>query len=209
MKQSDSDSNTPIPYKYIDADNKIYKDPYLNNNNEESSEDIYRKKSTKSKNKKNKKNKKINKDKLSDDDLFELIEEKNADIKEINKKTKKLKLELTSRVKQLNEKITENAEILYKKDPSPDEIQWLKEQCESKKKALQIEQKMNHSYKVQCNILENKLKLRKNKKESKDSNNTENEISINKTQSLKSVKTSNKSINVSSSLYMSLEDQIT
>lgn len=41
MKQSDTDSNNPIPYKYLDADNKIYKDPYLNNNNqEESSEEV-------------------------------------------------------------------------------------------------------------------------------------------------------------------------
>ena len=31
MKQSDSDSNNPIPYKYIDADNKVYKEPILKN----------------------------------------------------------------------------------------------------------------------------------------------------------------------------------
>ena len=213
MKQSDSDSNNPIPYKYIDADNKIYKDPYLNNNNEDSSEDIIVKKSQKSKSKKSKKSKKNNIENLSEDEIYELIEEKNSDIIELNKKTEKLKTKLTSLIKKLNEKITENAEILYKKDPSPTEVQWLTEQYESKKRALQIEKKMNHSYKVQYNILENKLKNRNYLKESKnDSSNTENDTNmntnINHTQSIKSLKISNKNINVSSNLYMSLEDQI-
>ena len=209
MKHSDSDSNNPIPYKYIDADNRVYKDPYLNNKNEESSEDLISKKSQKSKSKKRRKSKKINKDKLSEDEIYELIEEKNADIIELNKKTETLKLKLTSFVKKLNEKITQNAEILYRKDPSPTEIQWLKEEYDSKKRALQIEQKINHSYKVQYNILENKLKNRKNLKDSKnDSGSLENETNVNKTQSIKSLKITNKSANISSNLYMSLEDQI-
>ena len=212
MKQSDTESNNPIPYKYIDADNKIYKEPYLNMNNEDSSEEV--KKIEKSKSKKNKKNKKKTKDNLSEDDINELIEEKNAEIIELNKKNEKLKNKLTALVKKVNEKITENAEILYKKDPIPTEIQWLTDQYETKKRSLQIEKKMNHSYKVQYNILENKLKNRNNYKESKiDSSNTENEttININRTQSIKSFRTSNKNanVNVSSNLYMSLEDQIT
>ena len=208
MKQSDSESNTPIPYKYIDADNKVYKEPYINNNNEDSSEEVKSKKIEIAKSKITKKNKKINKENLSEDDINELIEEKNADIIELNKKNQKLKNKLTSLVKKVNEKITENAEILYKKDPSPTEIQWLTDQYETKKRSLQIEKKMNHSYKVQYSILENKLKNRNNNKESKDSTNIENEININKTQSIKSVKISNKNVNVSSNLYMSLEDQI-
>ena len=132
LKQSDSDLNSPIPYKYIDADNKIYKDPYLNNN-EDYSEDISGKKSLKTKSKKTKKNKKINKGKLSEDELYELIEDKNSEIIELNKKTSKLKSKLTLLIKKLNEKITQNAEILYKKELSPSEVQWLTEQCESKK----------------------------------------------------------------------------
>ena len=143
MKHSDSDSNNPIPYKYIDADNRVYKDPYLNNKNEESSEDLISKKSQKSKSKKRRKSKKINKEKLSEEEIYELMEEKNADIIELNKKTEKLKLKLTSLVKKINAKITENAEILYRKDPSPTEMQWLTEQYDSKKRALQIEHKIN------------------------------------------------------------------
>ena len=112
LKQSDSDLNSPIPYKYIDADNKIYKDPYLNNN-EDYSEDISGKKSLKTKSKKTKKNKKIKKGKLSEDELYELIEDKNSEIIELNKKTSKLKSKLTLLIKKLNEKITQNAEILY------------------------------------------------------------------------------------------------
>ena len=207
VKQSDSELNNSIPYKYIDADNKIYKDPYLNYNNEESSEEISSKKIKKSK--KSKKSKKINLEDLTEEEINDLIEEKNADILKLNKKTEKLKIKLTSAVKKVNEEITENAEILYKKDPSESEIQWLKDQYESKNKALQIEKKMNHSYKVQYTILENKLKARNNLKESTIiANNSEGEMDSNKTQSIKSVKISNKSVNVSSNLYMSLEDQI-
>ena len=212
LKQSDSDLNSVIPYKYIDADNKIYKDPYLNNNNEDFSEDIIVKKSLKSLSKKKKKTKKINKEKLkelTDDEIYELIEEKNEEIIELNQKTSKLKLKLATLIKKLNEKITENAEILYKKDPSESEMEWLKAQCDSKTKTLKIEQKMNHSYKVQYNILENKLKARNSLKEAKnDTKISESEININKTQSIKSSKETNRTINVSNSLYMSLEDQI-
>ena len=125
VKQSDSDLNSPIPYKYIDADNKIYKDSYLNNNNEDYSDEISGKKSSKTKSKKNQKIKKINKDKLSEDEIYELIEDKNSEILELNKKTSKLKSKLTILIKKLNEKITQNAEILYKKDLTPSEVQWL------------------------------------------------------------------------------------
>ena len=214
VKQSESDLNSPIPYKYIDADNKIYKDPYLNNNNEDYSEDISGKKSLKTKSKKSKKNKKIFKEKLSEDELYELIEDKNSEIIELNKKTSKLKSKLTLLIKKLNEKITQNAEILYKKELSPSEVQWLTEQCESKKKSLQIEKKMNHSYKVQFNILENKLKARNSLKESKNDSNSDNDINNNRTQSFKSSKITSKSVNlnlnynVSNNLYMSIEDQI-
>lgn len=209
LKQSDSDSNSAIPYKYIDADNKIYKDPYLNNNSEDYSEDIPLKKSQKSRSKKKRRTKKINKEKLTEDEIYELIEEKNEDIVELNKKTSKLKSKLATLIKKLNDKITENAEILYKKEPSESEIQWLKDQRDSKKKTLQIEQKMNHSYKVQYNILENKLKARNSLKEAKnDTKISDSEININKTQSIQSSRETNKTINVSSSLYMSLEDQI-
>ena len=212
VKQSDTESSNPIPYKYIDADNKIYKDPYLNNNNDDLSEEIIPKKSSKrkSKSKKTRKSsKKINKEKLSKEEIYDLIEEKNEEIIDLNKKTNKLKIKLTLLIKQLNETITENAEILYKKDPNPSELKWFKDQYDTKKKTLEIEKKINHSYKVQYNILENKLKARNSLKESKnDTSNLENDVSINKTQSVKSLKTSNKSINVSSSLYMSIEDQI-
>ena len=152
MKQSDTDSNNPIPYKYLDADNKIYKDPYLNNNNqEESSEEVSGKQSDSMSPQNIKKSKFINKGDRSEDELYELIEEKNGQLIELNKKTKKLKAKLTSIIKMLNEKIAENAEILYKKDINPLEFQWLAEQYEAKRKTLQIEQKINHSYKIQYN----------------------------------------------------------
>ena len=211
MKQSDTDSSHPIPYKYLDADNKIYKDPYLNNNNqEESSEEVSGKQSDSMSPQNIKKSKFLNKGGMSEDELFELIEEKNGQLIELNKKTKKLKTNLTSIIKMLNEKIAENAEILYRKDINPLEFQWLIEQYESKRRTLQIEQKINHSYKIQYNILQNKLKNRNSVKEMKNANllsklvSKENDIN-NNTQSLK---TNSKTNLVNGRLYMSVEDQI-
>ena len=210
MKQSDTDSNHPIPYKYIDADNKIYKDPYLNNNNEESSEEVSGKQSDNMRPQNIKKSKFLSKGDMSEDELYELIEEKNGQLIDLNKKTKKLKTKLTSIIKMLNEKIAENAEILYKKEINPLEFQWLTEQYEAKRKTLQIEQKINHSYKIQYNILQNKLKNRNNVKEMKNANllskvaSKENDINSN-TQSLKS---NSKTNIVNGRLYMNVEDQI-
>ena len=210
MKQSDTDSSHPIPYKYIDADNKIYKDPYLNNNNQESSEEDSENQSDGMNPQNIKKSKFLNKGGMSEDELYELIEEKNGQLIELNKKTKKLKAKLTSIIKMLNEKIAENAEILYKKDINPLEFQWLAEQYEAKRKTLQIEQKINHSYKIQYNILQNKLKNRNSVKEMKNANllsklvSKENDIN-NNTQSLK---TNSKTNLVNGRLYMSVEDQI-
>jgi len=210
MKQSDTDSNHPIPYKYIDADNKIYKDPYLNNNNQESSEEASGKQSDYMSPQNIKKSKFLSKGDMSEDELYELIEEKNGQLIDLNKKTKKLKTKLTSIIKMLNEKIAENAEILYKKEINPLEFQWLTEQYEAKRKTLQIEQKINHSYKIQYNILQNKLKNRNNVKEMKNANllskvaSKENDINSN-TQSLKS---NSKTNLVNGRLYMNVEDQI-
>ena len=147
---------------------------------------------------------------MSEDELYELIEEKNGQLIDLNKKTKKLKTKLTSIIKMLNEKIAENAEILYKKEINPLEFQWLTEQYEAKRKTLQIEQKINHSYKIQYNILQNKLKNRNNVKEMKNANllskvaSKENDINSN-TQSLKS---NSKTNIVNGRLYMNVEDQI-
>ena len=210
MKQSDTDSNHDIPYKYIDADNKIYKDPYLNNNNQESSEEVSGKQSDNMSPQNIKKSKYLSKGDISEDELYELIEEKNGQLIELNKKTKKLKTKLTSIIKMLNEKIAENAEILYKKEINPLEFQWLTEQYEAKRKTLQIEQKINHSYKIQYNILQNKLKNRNNVKEMKNANllskvvSKENDINSN-TQSLKS---NSKTNLLNGRLYMNIEDQI-
>ena len=193
MKQSDLESNNKIPYKYIDADNKIYKDPYLNNNDDSSieisakhSNDISR----------------IDPKKLSDDELCKFIEDKDKILIELNTKRETLKTELTTSIQRLNEIITENAELLYKKSPSPAEVKWLTEQYNAKKKTLDIEKKINHSYKVQYNILENKMKTRNSNLNSKNNTNSDSEMNSN------SLKMSNKSSKVSSNLYMSVEDQI-
>jgi hypothetical protein len=193
MKQSELEANNKIPYKYIDADNKIYKDSYLNNN-EDSSIEISAKHSNDIS--------KIDPKKLSEDELCKLIEDKDTVLIELNQKRETLKTELTTNIQRLNDIITENAELLYKKSPNPSEIKWLTEQYNTKKKTLDIEKKINHSYKVQYNILENKMKSRNSNLNSKNNTNSDNEING------KSLKMSNKSTKVSNNLYMSLEDQI-
>ena len=40
VKQSDNEANNQIPYKYIDADNKVYQEPVLKNDKGEISDDI-------------------------------------------------------------------------------------------------------------------------------------------------------------------------
>ena len=193
MKQSDLEANNKIPYKYIDADNKIYKDSYLNNEDESSIEISAKHSNDISK---------IDPKKLSEDELCNLIEDKDKILIELNQKRETLKTELTTKIQRLNEIITQNAELLYKKNSSPDEINWMVEQYNAKKKTLEIEKKINHSYKVQYNILENKMKTRNSKINSQNNTNSDNEMNS------KSLKVSSKSSKVSSNLYMSVEDQI-
>ena len=208
MKQSDTDTNNQIPYKYIDADNKVYKEPILKNDKGESSEDVSNDISAISK-KSKKKN--INIEDMSDKDIKNLTNEKIESIRKLGKKTNNLQKKLKAALKQLNDKIQEGAEILYKKESNANELEWLKEKYDSKQNLLNTEKKINHSYKVQYKLLENKLNNRKKIKDSKRSLENDTHInvsqSINKTQSSKSLNV-NKSFSVSNSLYMNIEDEI-
>ena len=87
MKQSDTEANSPIPYKYIDADNKVYQEPILKNDKGEISEDISNDHSTISKKNKNKK-KNVNVENLSEEEIKNLIDEKSQSIQHLSKKTK-------------------------------------------------------------------------------------------------------------------------
>ena len=208
MKQSDTDTNNQIPYKYIDADNKVYKEPILKNDKGESSEDISNDISAISK-KSKKKN--INIEDMSDKEIKNLTNEKIESIRKLGKKTNNLQKKLKAALKQLNDKIQEGAEILYKKESNANELEWLKEKYDSKQNLLNTEKKINHSYKVQYKLLESKLNNRKKIKDYKRSLENDTHInvsqSINKTQSSKSLNV-NKSFSVSNSLYMNIEDEI-
>ena len=208
MKQSDTDTNNQIPYKYIDADNKVYKEPILKNDKGESSEDVSNDISVISK-KSKKKN--INIEDMSDKEIKNLTNEKIESIRKLGKKTNNLQKKLKAALKQLNDKIQEGAEILYKKESNANELEWLKEKYDSKQNLLNTEKKINHSYKVQYKLLESKLNNRKKIKDSKRSLENDTHInvsqSINKTQSSKSLNV-NKSFSVSNSLYMNIEDEI-
>ena len=213
MKQSDLVTNNQIPYKYIDADNKVYKDSPIRNDKGEISSDATPDQSIISKKSKIKKEINIdNLENLSEDEIRNLIDEKISSIQKLGKKTSNLQNKLKSTLKQLNDKIQESAELLYKKESNPTELQWLQEQLKTKQNLLNTEKKINHSYKVQYKILENKLKNRDLIKTTKK--NLENDIcnnnatkNINKTLSAKTLSI-NKSVTVSNSLYMSIEDEI-
>ena len=208
MKQSDSEVNEPIPYKYIDADNKVDKEPILKNDKGEISEDVSRDQSTISK-----KNQKKNMDieNLSEKEIKKLIDETTESIRQLGNKTNNLQKKLKTSLKQLNDKIQEGADILYKKEINSNELQWLQEKYDTKQNLLNTEKKINHSYKVQFKLLENKLNNRKIIKDSKKSlendSNTNVSQTINKTLSTKSFNV-NKSISVSNNLYMNIEDEI-
>ena len=209
MKQSDTEGNSPIPYKYIDADNKVYKDPILRNDKGEISEDITPNQSMVSKNNKKKKDLNVDIENLSEDEIRNLIDEKSQSIQQLSKKTNNLQKKLKNALKQLNDKIQDSAEILYKKEANSTELQWLEEKYKTKQNLLNTEKKINHSYKVQYKILDNKLKNRNIVKSLKKNieNEAQNTQNINKTFSTKSLSV-NKSANISNSLYMNIEDEI-
>ena len=208
MKQSETDASNQIPYKYIDADNKVYQEPIIKNDKGESSEEASNDVSAISK-KNEKKN--VDIENMSEKEIKDLINEKIESIRKLGKKTNNLQKKLKSALKQLNDKIQEGAEILYKREPNSNELDWLKEKFDSKQNLLTTEKKINHSYKVQYKLLENKLNNRKKIKDSKKGieNNTNMTVSqsINKTQSSKSLNV-NKSFSVSNNLYMNIEDEI-
>ena len=209
MKQSDTEANSPIPYKYIDADNKVYKDPILRNDKGEISEDITPNQSMVSKNNKKKKDLNVDIENLSEDEIRNLIDEKSQSIQQLSKKTNNLQKKLKNALKQLNDKIQDSAEILYKKEANSTELQWLEEKYKTKQNLLNTEKKINHSYKVQYKILDNKLKNRNIVKSLKKNieNEAQNTQNINKTFSTKSLSV-NKSANISNSLSMNIEDEI-
>ena len=168
MKQFKSDFNNPIPYKYIDADNKIYKDPsILKNDKGEISSELSPEQTSSSKRNKNKNNKVENIENLTEDEIRNLIDEKVESIQELEQKTNNLQKKLKTSLKQLNDKIQESADLLYKKEANSTELKWLQDKYDAKKNLLNTEKKINHSYKVQYKILENKIKNRNAIKASK------------------------------------------
>ena len=205
MKQFNSDLNNPIPYKYIDADNKVYKEPILKNDKGEISSENSPNQSMSSKQNKNINIENI--ENLSEDEIRNLIDEKTESIQELGKKTNNLQKKLKLALNKLNDKIQESADILYKKDVNNSELQWLQDKYETKKNVLNTEKKINHSYKVQYKILENKIKNRNSVKASKKNLNVNSSQSLNKTNSTKSLLI-NKSVTVGNNLYMSIEDEL-
>ena len=139
MKQFNSDFNNPIPYKYIDADNNVYKEPMLKNDKGEIQSDSTPEQSVSSKKIAN--NKIENIEDLSEDEIRNLIDEKVGLIQGLGQKTNNLQKKLKLALKQLNDKIQESSDILYKKEANSTELKWLQENFETKKKFIKYRKK--------------------------------------------------------------------
>ena len=163
-----------IPYKYIDAENKVYNDSISISPSNNSSNSLQKPIITNSKSKSKTINSKlsqteeeeevdedessgsINYEELTDEEIRKLIEKKTNKIIKLNSTKDNLKQKLTNLIKKINAKISENAEILYKKEVNPIIIEKLVDHYETRKKSLQVEQKINHSYKCQFSLLKTK-----------------------------------------------------
>ena len=94
---------------------------------------------------------------LSEDQILNLIKEKNESIIKLSDQKDKTKKDLNKIIKKLNTAIANNADLLCKEESDPDIINELEKVIESKKKSLKISKNMNQSIKIQYNTMINKI----------------------------------------------------
>ena len=94
---------------------------------------------------------------LSEDQILNLIKEKNESIIKLSDQKDKTKKDLNKIIKKLNTAIANNADLLCKGESDPDIINELEKVIESKKKSLKISKNMNQSIKIQYNTMINKI----------------------------------------------------
>ena len=99
---------------------------------------------------------------LNENQLKNLINEKNENLIKLNNQKEESKIKLNSLLKELNKTITDNTGILYKENADPDLIFDLEKVLENKKKELKVAKNMNHYIKTQYNTMNNKLNKNNN-----------------------------------------------
>ena len=86
---------------------------------------------------------------LSQEELLNEISKKNKILLQLNDEKDQAKSQLNELIKQLNDLISNNSEILYKKETDPEIIQQLEKILDIRKRDLQISKKVNNTFKSQ------------------------------------------------------------
>ena len=123
---------------------------------------------------------------LDQNELEKLLEEKTQNILKLNNQKEESKNNLTRLLNKINKTITDNYDILYKENPSPELIEELNHEVEYKKKECKIAKNMNNNIKFQFNSINNKFS-----KKSETGNIEESALILNK------LKTENKKLIIS------------
>ena len=123
---------------------------------------------------------------LDENELEKLLEEKTQNILKLNNQKEESKNNLTRLLNKINKTITDNYDILYKENPSPELIEELNHEVEYKKKECKIAKNMNNNIKFQFNSINNKFS-----KKSETGNIEESALILNK------LKTENKKLIIS------------
>ena len=159
---SSSDEKQNIPYKYENAKNKVYKEKNIDTSemsktNSDIMENIDNEAKKLNNNIKQSDLKVFSKyQNYSEEELLNLIKEKNESLIKLSDEKDKAKKTLNSIIKKLNNTISSNAEILCKAEPDPETIFDLENTLESKKKLLKTSKNLNQTTKSQYNSMINK-----------------------------------------------------
>ena len=159
---SSSDEKQNIPYKYENAKNKVYKEKNMNTSEmSKTNSDIMLNIDNEAK----KINTNIKQNDLkvfskyqnySEEELLNLIKEKNESLIKLSDEKDKTKKTLNSIIKKLNNTISNNADILCKAETDPETIFDLENTLESKKKLLKASKNLNQTTKSQYKSMINK-----------------------------------------------------
>lgn len=170
---SSSDEKPYIPYKYENAKNRVYKEKNIDTSEmSKTNSDIMANIDKEAK----KINNKIKQSDLkvfskyqnySEEELLNLIKEKNESLIKLSDEKDKTKKALNNIIKKLNNTISNNADILCKADADPETIFDLENTLESKKKLLKASKNLNQTTKSQYNSLINKKVDNNNGKDGK------------------------------------------
>ena len=159
---SSNDEKQYIPYKYENAKNKVYKEKNIDTSemsktNSDIMENIDNEAKKLNNNIKQSDLKVFSKyQNYSEEELLNLIKEKNESLIKLSDEKDKAKKTLNSIIKKLNNTISTNAEILCKAEPDPETIFDLENTLESKKKLLKTSKNLNQTTKSQYNSMINK-----------------------------------------------------